>query len=477
MLGGLTPEVFARRLLLGVIASFIVVTAVADRAGKSIDEAALDIARNAAPSMRELETARGQVRNLPLRATLFVERAATHQPIDPHELSQITLRLDESMRRYLSLPAFWGERTHWHDIERDQSALNALVLQVEQRVAGGEHAEAARLASTTIKSESEVLDRNLVRLVDYNANYVEHLAMQIEHTRARTRLLTLVLDVICTALALVALRVLSSVSKRHAALREAHEQLLQRRADELEQFAGRVAHDILSPLAPVGLALDLLTHQVGEADPRQKWIRHARSGLGRVQALVSGLLSFARAGATARPGARADAGAVIDEVLGGLQPDAEAAGIELGRENAEPCAVTCSADLLCSALGNLVQNAIKYMGDAPVRKIVVRTRRLADRLRIVVEDTGPGFPEGMSERLFEPHVRATSGSEPGIGLGLATVRKLVVAHGGSTGAERLPPRGARFWVELPIAREEPSLLLAVPPLAGPQEGSPSGTTG
>jgi signal transduction histidine kinase len=76
------------------------------------------------------------------------------------------------------------------------------------------------------------------------------------------------------------------------------------------------------------------------------------------------------------------------------------------------------------------------------------------RLRVEIEDTGPGVPAGHQLRIFEPYVQLRPGSGSGIGLGLATVDRLVRAHGGAAGVVSPVERGhgSLFWFELPIAR-------------------------
>jgi signal transduction histidine kinase len=78
---------------------------------------------------------------------------------------------------------------------------------------------------------------------------------------------------------------------------------------------------------------------------------------------------------------------------------------------------------------------------------------VGSRWRLEVQDTGPGIPPGHEERIFEPHVQLDPGGG-GIGLGLATVERLVNAHRGKLGVVSPPGSGALFWVELP-KREAP----------------------
>ena len=99
-----------------------------------------------------------------------------------------------------------------------------------------------------------------------------------------------------------------------------------------------------------------------------------------------------------------------------------------------------------------MRNASKYMSDSPVRKIAVRVRETDDVIRIQVEDTGPGVAPELREAIFEPYVRAEGATQPGLGLGLATVKRLCVAHGGEVGVRSTLGQGSTFWVTLPKAK-------------------------
>jgi signal transduction histidine kinase len=72
-------------------------------------------------------------------------------------------------------------------------------------------------------------------------------------------------------------------------------------------------------------------------------------------------------------------------------------------------------------------------------------------VRIAVTDTGPGIAESLRTQVFEPFVRGAGHGEPGIGLGLATVSRIVRAHDGQYGVESKQGAGSTFWFTLPEA--------------------------
>jgi signal transduction histidine kinase len=98
---------------------------------------------------------------------------------------------------------------------------------------------------------------------------------------------------------------------------------------------------------------------------------------------------------------------------------------------------------------NLVSNAVKFMGDAVLRRITIRAHQVGRDVEIDVSDTGPGIPPALGTKVFQPYVRGDT-KVPGSGLGLATVRKLAESHRGAVGVDQTPEGGAHFWFRLPI---------------------------
>ena len=103
-------------------------------------------------------------------------------------------------------------------------------------------------------------------------------------------------------------------------------------------------------------------------------------------------------------------------------------------------------------LGNLVDNAAKYVtGGTPPHRICVRGCIKGTRVRVEVHDNGPGVPPGSEELVFEPFRRLGNLREPGLGIGLATVKRIAEAYEGRVGVTSNHDRGSTFWFELPIA--------------------------
>jgi CheY-like chemotaxis protein/HPt (histidine-containing phosphotransfer) domain-containing protein len=153
---------------------------------------------------------------------------------------------------------------------------------------------------------------------------------------------------------------------------------------------------------------------------------------------------------------------VMTDVVVLLQERATAKGLIL---ESRPLSLALKGDAgrIRQALFRLVDNALKFTDTGEVR--VAAESGATDggliSVRLWVDDTGPGLPEGGAEALFDPLVQgdsATTRRHAGAGLGLAALREAIERMGGQVGAERRPEQGSRFWIELilPLAPVETS---------------------
>ena len=113
------------------------------------------------------------------------------------------------------------------------------------------------------------------------------------------------------------------------------------------------------------------------------------------------------------------------------------------------------AALFERVLCNVLENAVKYTPqDSPIE---ITAAVAGDRVRMLIDDHGPGLPKNREEAIFQMFERGRKESTtPGVGLGLAICRAIVEAHGGSIAGENRAGGGARFTIELP--RGEPPKL-------------------
>ena len=131
-------------------------------------------------------------------------------------------------------------------------------------------------------------------------------------------------------------------------------------------------------------------------------------------------------------------------------------GVFALRSTASPTCLRSSADRVQieQILLNLLRNAFQAVDGLEDRQVWMRTRREgAARVRMVVEDSGPGLTPELCDRVFETFYTTKPN---GLGVGLAISRSLAEEHGGRLWAEPPDGRGARFDLELPVAGPDSS---------------------
>ncbi|MDE0373375.1 MAG: ATP-binding protein [Rhodospirillales bacterium] len=199
-----------------------------------------------------------------------------------------------------------------------------------------------------------------------------------------------------------------------------------------------VSHDLRTPITSLRLHAEL----VDDDDTRRKMI----NALDEMQRMTEEMLAFVRVDLRRERTERVDLPALVDSVVGDLADLGHAVSAEMS----ERVVVGARPTALRRALRNLLENAAIHGGRAVARVVRVEGGCVA----VVVEDTGPGIPEGEQERVFEPFVRleeSRSRDTGGTGLGLAIARTIVRAHGGDIQLENMVDGGLRVTVVLPEA--------------------------
>jgi two-component system, sensor histidine kinase len=243
--------------------------------------------------------------------------------------------------------------------------------------------------------------------------------------------------------------------------RKAREEALRRAKEEAERanlakskFLAAASHDLRQPLQSLILFTGVLKGYV--QGPRgEQALKQLENGLGALKALLDSLLDVSQldAGIVTPEITDFPISAVLDEIAASYAPIAAAKG--LGWQ-VEPCTdgVRSDVTLLGRVLRNLVENAIRYTKSGHIRIIC---RRIEDRLRIEVEDTGIGIPLEQLDSIFEEFHQVGNSARDrsqGLGLGLAIVRRIADLLGHRIETRSRPGEGSTFSIELPLAMTE-----------------------
>jgi signal transduction histidine kinase len=218
---------------------------------------------------------------------------------------------------------------------------------------------------------------------------------------------------------------------------QARMQQAERLAD-VGRLAAGVAHEVKNPLAYVQANLRFLLEEWGQpatatsnAEYREALVE-TMQGVERIHQIVKDLTALARAEETVEGVGRCELAPVVDASM-------RLASVRL-------------KSLVKLVLLNLLLNAADAIEDAKVMdgRVAVRVEVLGERVRVMVEDNGPGIEAEHLSRLFTTFF-TTKAPGKGTGLGLALSRQYVESFGGTLHAENRPEGGARFVVDLPVA--------------------------
>ncbi len=218
--------------------------------------------------------------------------------------------------------------------------------------------------------------------------------------------------------------------------------------NEIAASAGRLAHEVRNPLSTISLNLELLEEELQDSDvPRDRRMLKKVQTLQRecqhLNLIVENFLQFVRTGTADR--LPLDLNEPVSDFIEIFRPVAAAQKVEMiPHLAAQLPAVLLDKRMFRQVLFNLCQNALHAMPDGGQLEVLTYERHGEVVLEII--DTGKGMNERTQSKMFDMFFTTKDG---GSGLGLATVQRIVMAHGGQIECESAINRGTRFRIRLP----------------------------
>ena len=240
--------------------------------------------------------------------------------------------------------------------------------------------------------------------------------------------------------------------KRLEAEREQLIQDLQRKNAELGQFTYTVSHDLKSPLITILGFLAFVEQSLDQGDLAQAKadLQRIRFAAEKMQALLEGLLELSRIGRVANAPSCFPIGEVVMEAVqllfGNIQHQGRTVDFEIAP--GLPLVYGDRARLL-QVMQNLLDNALKYMGEQPNPRIEIGWRDAPDEIHLFVRDNGIGIEAEQQEKIFGLFEKLDPRAQ-GYGVGLALVKRIIEVHGGRVWVESEGEgKGSTFWFSLP----------------------------
>jgi signal transduction histidine kinase len=245
------------------------------------------------------------------------------------------------------------------------------------------------------------------------------------------------------------------IVRQRQGLQEANTRLAEQVTDlkaanhELDAFSYSVSHDLRAPLRSMDGFSKILTEEYADGMPEEArhYLERVRENAQKMDHLVSALLALSRLGRQAMDVQTVEPRQLVAEVLGELN----------GEENGRRVEITVSALPSCVADGvllkqvymNLISNALKFTRTREVARITVGCRSENGLNTYFVQDNGVGFDMQYVGKLFGAFQRLHRAEEfAGTGVGLATVKRIILRHGGDVLAESEVGKGTTMYFTL-----------------------------
>ncbi|MFQ6171498.1 sensor histidine kinase [Oryzobacter sp. R7] len=314
-------------------------------------------------------------------------------------------------------------------------------------------------SDAVVNTSASAVSYGLVRHGELVHSELRHLARQVRRDgMIREAELDLSRGPNTDASAVMRVRVAPLAVSHVLVLAEDHTQA--RRVEEVRRdFVANVSHELKTPVGGISLLAEAVLDAKEDPEAVERFAQRILVESSRLTRLVQEIVDLSRlqVADTLHEPELVDVGVVVAEAVDRVRVAAESRHIDLAVLVEDGLRVFGDAELLTTAVANLVTNAVNYSGSAT--RVGVGARRSGDTVEVTVTDQGVGIPAAEQERIFERFYRvdeARSRATGGTGLGLAIVKHISNNHGGEVNVWSQEGRGSTFTMTLPAAADRPA---------------------
>ena len=250
-------------------------------------------------------------------------------------------------------------------------------------------------------------------------------------------------------------------------LRLASERIESERLSTLGHMLSTIVHDFRNPMTAIKGYAGMIESFDLPRERLEECARHVLAECDRMTAMIEEILEFTRGVKSPLNLARIPVRELADRLRGLMEHDFHERGAAFTAELAYDGPVVVDVERMTRALANIASNALDAMGRGGV--FTFASRLAGSSVELVLSDTGPGIPEALQSRVFEPFF--SSGKPRGVGLGMSIARRIVEEHQGFLRLASTAPQGARFVVSLPLELSD-ALATRPQPVEPPRSTGP-----
>ncbi len=358
-----------------------------------------------------------------------------------HKLSDNTALLNKMLS---------GDTDREKELDSLNSYINQKMLYIEKIIrlkkAGDE--EAIKTLLTTARGK-ELMDE--VREHNLKLQRAEEVLFQkrqviTDESMQRTRIIFLIDGifslVIVLFLASIVISELNRRARNEKMLRD-YTVELQRKNQEIEQFAFVASHDLQQPLRSISNFTSLLEQKIEDAadEDAKQYMNFIKGGATRMSSLISDLLEYSRIGKEMKK-EKIDCNAIVNEIIADMNAIINETGAQI---NVGKLPVVTGYVYLKSVFRNLLSNAVKFTKKDTKPVIDITAKDTGKEYVFTIQDNGIGIENTYKERIFVIFQRLhTRQDYPGTGIGLSICKKIVELHGGKIWVESEPGKGSSF---------------------------------